>query len=145
MTIPTTPEEQEARLIVIRRQLVDLQPVRQGLLIELRAVERQIEILCEEKQLIEKTQIKIKVCRVGTGISKVKPINTKQAIRNLDSAQTAELLAQLLRMQHEMEREELDEREAEIEEIDPEDDHPPMEPYCEEDEEYEDGYPLEGP
>ena len=138
MTIPTTPEEQASRLNVIRRQLVDLQPVRQELLTDLRACERQIEALCKEKHLIEFAQIKIKICNPGaSGYKRIvpgaKPLDTMKAVRGLDPAQSAALLTQLLRMQREMEHEEL---ELEVEIVVPEDDdHPPMEPYCEEDEE----------
>ena len=136
-----TPEEHIARLSTIRRQLIELQPVRQELLHQLRVCELKIEGLCKEKNTLERSQIKIKICRAGESglkntVAHAKPLDTVKAIKGLDKSQTAELLAMLLRMQKE-------EQHAEVEQADlvaacEEDEHPPMEPYSEDDEEYED-------
>jgi len=137
-SIPTTPEEHEARLTTIRRQLIELQPVRQELLHQLRVCELKIEGLCKEKAALERSKIKIKVCRAGesglkNNIAHAKPIDTVKAIKGLDKAQTAELLETLLRMQKEAEHDELEQADIEAAE---EDEHPPMEPYSEDDEDY---------
>ena len=129
----TTPEEQDARLKEIVRQLIDLSPIRQELLAELRKTEGKIEKLCAEKAYIERTKIKVTVCRTGASGKtepKAKPISTKQAMAQLDSAQTEELLKTLLRMQRELRRDEEETRQAEQE-----DEHPAYEPYDPNDEE----------
>lgn len=139
MALPLTQEEHNARLIILRRQLVELQPIRQELLHQLRVCELKIEGICKEKYAMERSKIKIKICKAGASglknqIASAKPIDTIKAMRGLDPAQTAELLAQLLRMQKEMHHDELEQ--ADLEAAD-EDEHPPIEPYSEDDEDYE--------
>jgi hypothetical protein len=56
-----------------------------------------------------------------------------KAIKGLDKAQTAELLAMLLRMQKEEQHAEVEHVETLA--IEEDDEHPEMEPYCEDDEE----------
>lgn len=131
----TTFEEQEARLKEICRELVSLSPIRQELLTELRATEGKIEKLCAEKNYIERTRIKVTVCRTGASgrtQHKEKPVSTKQAVGQLDKAQTEELLKTLLRMQREMRKDEEETRQAGLD-----DEHPAYEPYDERDEEEE--------
>jgi hypothetical protein len=106
-----TVEEHNARLSEIRSQLIALQPIRQELLHQLRVCELKIEGLCKEKEKLERSRIKIKICRAGESglkntIAHAKPIDTVKAIKGLDATQTAELLAQLLKMQKEMQHEE---------------------------------------
>ena len=140
MTIPQTQEEQEARLSVIRRQLIELQPIRQELLTELRACEGRIEALCNEKYAIERTKIKIKICRCGESGLKTratdKPLDMAKAMTGLDAAQSAALLAQLLRMQKEMAKDEVEVEPPKT--LDEDEESIPIEPYSEDDEEEED-------
>lgn len=141
-SIPQTPEEHEARLTTIRRQLIELQPVRQELLHQLRVCELKIEGLCKEKDILERSKIKIKICRAGesglkNNIAHAKPVDTVKAIKGLDKSQTADLLEQLLRMQREMEHDDSEEHAITTALELAEDEHPEMEPYCEDDEEYD--------
>lgn len=138
MPTPLTPEEHTARISTIRRQLIELQPVRQELLHQLRVCELKIEGLCKEKNTLERSQIKIKICRAGESglknqVAHAKPLDTVKAIKGLDKSQTAELLAMLLRMQKEEQHAEVEHVETLA--IEEDDEHPEMEPYCEDDEE----------